>query len=211
MQLQHQVVVFAAQRLGDVQRIQQPGLPQPIRLSLRQELARHGLEILAHAPHARRAVRVEVGEHAQDPLAIVGARRKRIDMHALVVGAHRLRTRLDLLGPKARRRHAQLALVLGQQAVDKALCLRAKTADHGGQRLLLIGAAGRAFQHAVGAQAHVALAGGQHVFAQQRFFIRLQLEAQLGEKQHLARLDGGRPFRPRVRLLPIGEIDLDDG
>ena len=73
------------------------------------------------------------------------------------------------------------------------------------------GAAAGAFQHPVGTQADIAFAGGQHVLAQQRPLMWLQCETQAREVQHLTGLDGGGPFRPAVRLLPVAEIDLDDG
>jgi len=191
--------------------VQHPGLPQAVGLGLRQKAPGDGLEVFAHAPHARHAVGVEVGEHAQQAFAIAGARRERVHVHALVVGAHRLRPRLDLLGSKAGRRHAQLATVFGQQAVDQLQRLAPKAPHHGAQRLLLGRAAGGALQHAVGAQADVARAGLQHVFAQQRLFGRLQVEAQPGKMQHLAGLDGGRPVGLAARLAPVGEVDLYDG
>ena len=61
VQLQHQVVVLAAKGLGHTQRLQHLGLPRRIRLGAWQELTRHGLEGLTHAPHTGRPVGVDVG------------------------------------------------------------------------------------------------------------------------------------------------------
>ena len=130
VQLQHQVVVLAAQRLGDAQRAQQAGLPARIGLGARQEALGHRLEGLADPPDARRALRIDIGEHAQDALAVVGARGKRIDVQPPVVGPPRLHTRLHLRRAVAGRRQPQGRRVVRQQAVDQLLRLRAKAPDH---------------------------------------------------------------------------------
>ena len=68
MQLQHEVIVFATEGLGHMQRLEHAGLPAHIRFGTRQKALRHGLERLAHAPDARR-LRIDVVEHAQQALA----------------------------------------------------------------------------------------------------------------------------------------------
>ena len=210
VQLQHQVVVFATQRLGDVQRVQHLGLPGRVRLGTRQKALGHGLERLTHAPHARGAVRVDVGEHAQDPLAVRGTRRKGVDVQALVVGAPGLGARLDPHRPVAGGRAAQCTTVAGQQAGHQSVGTSAKARHHGRQRLLRARIAHRTLDAAVHVQADVAGLGLADVGAQEALLLLAQPETQAGKVQHLAGFQRIHPLAPRGHSLPVRGVDFND-
>src|SRR6185436_6448892 len=85
VELEHDVVVLGAAPLRDAGLVHQPGAAGE-RPADRAEVApRVRLERLADAPAARRAVRVDVGEDAQEPRALHRIGGKGVDVQARVV------------------------------------------------------------------------------------------------------------------------------
>jgi len=146
VQAEHQMVVFAAARLGDVQLFHQPGRARQRPADLRQELGREFLEGLADTPDARLAVRIQVVEHAQQAHAAGRIRRKRIDMQAGVVLAPTGLPAFD--AEQAQRGVAafEMAAVMREQTIDQGGRLVAVASDHGAQLGQFFGRAGGAAQ-----------------------------------------------------------------
>ena len=149
VQLEHHVVVAAAARLGDVQRVQQRRTAGQGRLDARRKFARGVFEQVAYFPHALPAPGVHIAEHAQDAGAPVGPGRKGVNMQQGVVFAARQFALADIAGPVAGRRNLQFCGVSREQGANQGQRAAAEALDHHGQRhQLLLGSAGT--PHAAG-------------------------------------------------------------
>ena len=202
------MIVFAAERLGDVQYLKRLGLPAHVRFHARQKLLRHVLERLADTPHAGLAVGVEIREHTQNALAIVGARWKRVHVHAFVVGPPRLGTRFHLHGAKAGGSQPHDVRVFGKQVADQALGVCAKAFDQGGELLQRSRIARSALQRAIHIQADIAGLGSADIRSQQRPLRRVEFKGKLRKIQHLASFDSRGPLRVSGNCTPVGAIYL---
>src|SRR5205823_5070089 len=85
MQTEHQVIVLAAPAFRHAKRREYCAFTAPHAPDARQEMFSHCLEALADPPYAIFAAWIDIAEHAQDPLAAIGARRKSVDVQTGIV------------------------------------------------------------------------------------------------------------------------------
>ncbi len=110
MQTQHHVIVVATPAFGHAQCRKQRRRARPRRPYMRQQRGRHRRKILAHAPNTILG-RIDVAKDAQNALAMVGARRKSIDVQTRIVSAPGYAATHRGLGTKTRSRAAHVLRV----------------------------------------------------------------------------------------------------
>lgn len=188
VQLQHAMVVLRALTLGDAEPMHQPRLAGQYAVRLRDKTPGEIAERLADAPHARR-IRIDVVEHAQQPLAMQRIRRERINMQARIVLAPAHRPSGDLGRPQRGAGPCQVRGIGRKQCPHQLLGGVGIAADQRGE----IAQVGRVAHRA----AHIRLVGPQvdvlglavgPAGVEKAPLARIERKRQCGEIQHVATL-----------------------
>lgn len=183
VQAEHQMVVFAARRLGDAQRRQDRRLARQHRANPRQEALRHRLERLADAPDAILAVRIHVAEDTQDTHAAIRPRRERVDVQPRVVLAPRHLTTRGRVRTIARSGARQVRRVTREERRDQRARIRREARDHRRQREQIRVVAVRALDRAA-VEADVLRPAVRPADVQEASFVARQREREPRQHEH---------------------------